>query len=89
MGILHTAKNDIDTQMSSFEKGAYNYINKSFNSVVLKSRAENLLWMRVQLAEKFSKQFKMQQREITIKDANQKFLRKIIDVIEKFISAPI
>jgi signal transduction histidine kinase/DNA-binding response OmpR family regulator len=86
--ILLTAKNDIGTQLSSFEKGTDDYINKPFDSAILKSRVENLLRLRKQLVEKFSKQFQLQPREIYIDDADQKFLQKTIDLIEKYISNP-
>ncbi len=86
--VLLTAKNDIGSQLSSFEKGADDYISKPFDSVVLKSRVENLLRLRKQLVEKFSKQFHLQPREITIEDADQKFLQKTISIIEKHISNP-
>jgi signal transduction histidine kinase/DNA-binding response OmpR family regulator len=86
--ILLTAKNDIATQLDSFEKGVDDFINKPFDSAILKSRVENLLRLRKQLVEKFSKQFQLQPREITIENADQKFLLKAIEIIEKNISNP-
>ena len=86
--ILLTAKNDISTQLSSFEKGADDYISKPFDSVVLKSRVENLLRLRKHLVEKFSKEFHLQPKEIHIEDADQKFLEKTIGFIEKYIADP-
>ena len=86
--ILLTAKNDLGTRLSSFEKGADEYISKPFDTVILKSRVENLLRIRKQLVEKFSKEFHLQPREINIENADQKFLQKSIDIIEKYISNP-
>ncbi len=86
--ILLTAKNDLGTRLTSFEKGADDYISKPFDSVILKSRVENLLRLRKQLVEKFSQQFHLQPREITIENADQKFLQKAIDTIENHISNP-
>ena len=86
--ILLTAKNDMGTRLNSFEKGADEYISKPFESVILKSRVENLLRLRKLLVEKFSKQFQLQPKEITIDDADQKFLQKTIDTIENHISNP-
>ncbi|MBN1820139.1 MAG: tetratricopeptide repeat protein [Prolixibacteraceae bacterium] len=86
--ILLTAKNDLGTQLSGYEKGADDYISKPFDSELLKSRVENLLRLRSQLVEKFSKQFHLQPREITIEDADRKFLQKTIDLIEENISNP-
>lgn len=86
--ILLTAKNDIMTHLSSLKKGVDDFISKPFDSIVLKSRVENLLRLRQQMVEKFSKEFKLQPREIAIENADQKFLQKAIDVIEKHISNP-
>ena len=86
--ILLTAKKDFGTHLASFEKGADDYINKPFSSAILKSRVENLLRLRKQLVEKFSKQFHLEPKEITIDDADQKFLEKTIQIIEKQITEP-
>jgi signal transduction histidine kinase/DNA-binding response OmpR family regulator len=86
--ILITAKNDMTTHLNSFEKGVDDFISKPFDSAILKSRVENLLRLRKQLVEKFSKQFQLQPREITIEDADQKFLQKAIEIIENNISDP-
>ena len=86
--VLLTAKNDIGTRLQSFDNGADDYICKPFDSAVLKSRIENLLRQRKQLVEKFSKQYQLEPREVTIEDADQKFLEKTINTIEKYISNP-
>lgn len=86
--ILLTAKSDVTTRLDSFEKGADDYINKPFDSAVLKSRVYNLLRMRKQLVEKFSSQFHLQPRDVKIEDADKKFLQNTIDLIEKHISNP-
>ena len=86
--ILLTAKNDLGTRISSFEKGADEYISKPFDSVILLSRVDNLLRMRKQLSEKFSNQYKLQPREITIENSDKVFLDKTILLIEKHISDP-
>jgi signal transduction histidine kinase/DNA-binding response OmpR family regulator len=86
--VLLTAKDDLGSRLSGFEKGADDYICKPFESAILKSRVENLLRLRNHLVEKFSKQFHLQPREITIDDAEQKFLQKTIDLIENHISDP-
>lgn len=84
--IILTAKNDVATQLGGFEKGADDYINKPFDSMVLKSRVENLLRLRMHLVEKFSTQFQLQPRAITIENTDQKFLQKAIDTIEAHIA---
>lgn len=86
--ILLTAKDDIGTRLNSFEKGADDYISKPFDSAILKSRVENLLRLRRQLVEKFSKQFHLQPKEISIENADKKFLEKTISIIENHISNP-
>jgi signal transduction histidine kinase/DNA-binding response OmpR family regulator len=86
--IMLTVKNDISTQLDSLEKGVDDFIAKPFDSVILKSRVENLLRLRKQLVEKFSKQFQLEPREITIENADHKFLQKAIEIIEKNMSNP-
>lgn len=86
--VLLTAKNDITTHINSFEKGVDDFISKPFDSSILKSRVENLLRLRKQLVEKFSKQFQLQPREISIENADQQFIQKAIEIIEKNMSNP-
>jgi len=86
--ILLTAKNDLATHLSSLEKGADDFISKPFDSIILKSRVENLFRLRKQMVERFSKQFQLQPREITIENADKKFLENTIEIIEANISNP-
>ncbi|MHC1733134.1 MAG: ATP-binding protein [Bacteroidales bacterium] len=86
--IILTAMDDKETIVSSFVKGADEFISKPFESEILISRVENLLRIRKQLIEKFTSQFHLQPRNITIDDVDQKFLQKTIDTIEKYLSDP-
>lgn len=84
--ILLTAKTDSASKLKGYNKGADDYISKPFESEILKSRVENLLQLRKQLIEKFTKQYHLQPREVIIEDADKKFLQKTIDVIENNIA---
>jgi len=86
--IMLTARDDKETIVSSFVKGADDFISKPFESAILISRVENLLRLRKHLIEKFTSQFHLQPRDITIEDVDRKFLQKTMDTIEKYISDP-
>lgn len=84
--ILLTAKDDVASIISNLEKGADDYISKPFESAILKSRVDNMLRQRKRLVEKYTSQFQLQPKEITIEDADQQFLQKAIDIIEHHMS---
>jgi AraC-like DNA-binding protein len=66
--------------------GADDYITKPFDIILLKTKVENLLMLRNMLREKYSEEMVLNPKNIVIEDSEQRFLKKIIDAIEKNIA---
>lgn len=81
--ILLTAHADESTKVESLGLGADDYLTKPFSSLELSARVKNLIEQRRQLREKFNQNIYLKPAEITINSADQEFLEKAIDVIEK------
>jgi YesN/AraC family two-component response regulator len=88
--ILLTARASKDSRMEGLETGADDFITKPFDGDELIVRVNNLVTQRNRLIEKFSKAFE-QSRDIASTarlSADQQFLQKAIDIIEKHLSDP-
>ena len=68
------------------EQGADAYIMKPFNLQVLKLNIQNLLQARETLKQKFSQVVTLEPKNLIINQTDQKFLNKIIQIIEDRIS---
>ncbi|MFD2034604.1 two-component regulator propeller domain-containing protein [Belliella marina] len=79
--ILLTARYSQDVQLEGLESGADDYIVKPFNVEVLKSRINNLLSSRKELAKKFrdSSSFKFDSDKI--EDSDSKLIHSIINIV--------
>ena len=84
--ILLTAKSGDKNEIKGLKTGADDYITKPFNSEKLKIRVANLLEQRRQLQKKYSSSFELNQ--ITIDGPDEKFLKKLKDVLNEHISNP-
>ncbi len=83
--ILLTAKSSQQAQIAGLETGADDYIVKPFSGDVLLARVRNLLESRRRLQERFSRSTILDPKEITVTSADEQFLQKAMDVIEKNI----
>ncbi|MCD4745549.1 MAG: tetratricopeptide repeat protein [Bacteroidales bacterium] len=86
--ILLTALASIEDRIKGLETGADDYIAKPFNRQELVIRVQNLSKQRQLLRERFSKEIKIQPKDITITSADEKFLNNLIAFIEKNIANP-
>ncbi|MBN2214506.1 MAG: response regulator [Bacteroidales bacterium] len=81
--ILLTAKADIENKIEGLETGADDYITKPFNMKELVARSFNLVEQRKKLREKYTCQVEMEPGKIIVKSADERFLKRTIEVIEK------
>lgn len=81
--ILLTAKADIENKIKGLETGADDYITKPFNMKELVARSINLIEQRKKLRDKYTSQVEMEPAKVVVKSADEKFLKHIIEVIEK------
>ncbi len=84
--VLLTARNSVLFHSKGLETGADDYINKPFDEKILKLRVQNLIDSRKRLRERFSKEANLLPVDISITNPDEKFLNKVIDIIEKNIS---
>lgn len=86
--ILLTAIGDEYSQISGLEGGANDYIVKPFNSKILISKMHSLLAFKDTLKKTYQKQVNIQVKEMTIESEDDKFVDKLISVVNKNISNP-
>lgn len=86
--MLLTAISSKQKQIDGISAGADDYIVKPFDITVLKAKVDNLLYIRKSLRERFSREILLQPRDIILKSPDEKFLKKVIQSIEKNISHP-
>jgi transcriptional regulator GlxA family with amidase domain len=61
---------------------------KPFDITVLQTKIENILSVRDSLREKYTREVILQPSNITISSPDEQFLKKAIDVVERYISDP-
>lgn len=81
--ILLTAKANPETEIEGIEEGADAYITKPFQWKHLSAVIRNLLESRQKLKLKFSQQPFADAATLTTNTGDQKFIKKITDIIEK------
>lgn len=86
--ILLTAKSAQSDHVSGLTKGADSYLTKPFSTQVLELTVRNLLTARDVLSKRYSKQFFLQPKNVTIDNTEEQFLTKLIQIIEELIDHP-
>jgi len=86
--IILTAKSGQENKIEGLQTGADDYLTKPFDLQELRVRVENLINLRVKLQEKFSKGEFLSKRlpGKKLKSIDEKFLARVIEVIEKHLS---
>ncbi|MEZ4775919.1 MAG: two-component regulator propeller domain-containing protein [Bacteroidia bacterium] len=80
--ILLTARTSIVYKIEGLKTGADDYMTKPFHPEELRLRVKNLLVSRQELRERFGKVIKLEPQEVTVTTADEKFLRKALEVVE-------
>uniref|UniRef100_A0A832G0Z5 histidine kinase n=1 Tax=Ignavibacterium album TaxID=591197 RepID=A0A832G0Z5_9BACT len=83
--ILLTARTTIEDKVEGLETGADDYLYKPFNSNELYARIKNLIAQRIKLKEKFSKSLDLKPENLTDSTAEQEFINRAIEIVEKNI----
>ena len=84
--IMLTAKASVEDRIEGLETGADDYITKPFNMKELKVRINNLIEQRRKLRERFTKELNLGPKDIAVTSADERFLNRIIEVIENNIT---
>lgn len=86
--ILLTVKNSDENTVEGLENGADDYIPKPFNISILKARVNNLYQSRLLLRNKFKKEPEATVKEISCSLADERFLKKAYEIVEKHLAKP-
>lgn len=86
--ILLTAKAGDENIIVGYENRADRYITKPFSLEVLEAQIDQLLDTRKKLIELFSKKVILKPKDISITPLDEKYLTRLMDIIEKNISNP-
>ncbi|MUH37653.1 response regulator [Zobellia amurskyensis] len=80
-----TAKNSEETKIECLSLGADDYIEKPFSLEFVKWKVKNTFSSREDLKDKYSKIITPEPSEIKVDSNDEKFIRKLIEIIERFI----
>ncbi len=83
--VLVTAVTSRESEKESLKTGADDYITKPFDVNILRLKVDNLLSLRNTLREKYKNDFLMQPSAVTLVSPDEKFLKKAVDIIEKYM----
>ena len=81
--ILLTAKTALKDKIKGLETGADAYLTKPFNIKELSLRVKKLIEQRRKLRERFTRNLKLEPKDIAVTSADEKFLNRALEVIEK------
>jgi len=84
--ILLTAKSSQADKIEGLETGVDAFLPKPFSMKELALRVSKLIEQRRKLRERFTKNLKIEPREIAVTSADEKFLNRVMDIIEKEMS---
>ncbi len=84
--ILLTAKAGNENKIEGLEMGVDAYLTKPFDEKELLVRIQNLIEQRKLLRARFTKEIKLQPKDIAITSMDEIFLNKVLDEIENHMS---
>jgi ligand-binding sensor domain-containing protein/signal transduction histidine kinase/DNA-binding response OmpR family regulator len=82
--ILLTARTT--SKLEGLETGADDYLTKPFSPQELQVRVKNLIEQRQKLRARFSREVKLQPKDVAITSADEKFLERAVAAVEKHMS---
>ncbi len=81
--IMLTALATTDARLKGLETGADDYLTKPFNAQELQIRIQNMLENRRKQRAYFSRVIRLEPTQLTIVSADEKFLRRIMQIVEE------
>ena len=84
--ILLTALTGEEDQVRGLAFGATDYMTKPFNFEILLSKIKNLLTLKDTFKRTYQKQLDIQIEDVEVASGDEKFLRNVVDYIEKNMS---
>jgi AraC-like DNA-binding protein len=81
--VLLTAKAGKEAKIQGLEHHADDYLTKPFDTDELLVLLKNRIEQRARLRERFSREVMVQPKDIAITSADERFLRRAIDIVEE------
>jgi signal transduction histidine kinase/DNA-binding response OmpR family regulator len=86
--VILTAKSTVEDRLKGLETGADAYITKPFVIREIKLVARKLIEQRKLLRERFSRDIRIEPRELAVTSADERFLDKLLATIDKNLGNP-
>ncbi|WP_066630844.1 hybrid sensor histidine kinase/response regulator transcription factor [Labilibacter marinus] len=86
--IMLTAKSTDNDKLSGFEGGAEAYMSKPFKIEILLAQIGSILESRSRVMQKFSKNLRVEPKEVTFTSIDEKLIDRLLKVVEENISNP-
>jgi signal transduction histidine kinase/DNA-binding response OmpR family regulator len=81
--VLLTGKSGIDDRLKGLETGADAYLTKPFNIRELRLQVTKLIEQRQKLRERFTRDLRLEPKDIAVTSADEKFINRAMEIIEK------
>jgi len=81
--LMLTAKSSQESEVQGLKIGADDYIRKPFDMELLQLKLSNIIHQRDQLRKVFNRKITLQPNEVTVTSADEKFLQRAIEIVEK------
>jgi DNA-binding response OmpR family regulator/two-component sensor histidine kinase len=86
--IILTARAAESSKLAGLETGADDYLVKPFSAKELTIRIKNLIEQRRKMRERFSRDITLSPKDISVTSADERFLNRAIEIIEKNMGDP-
>ena len=84
--IILTARSGQENKLEGLQTGADDYLTKPFDTRELQIRIENLIGVRKNLQEKYSKGEQINHEEKKLRKIDEEFLKKVLLIVEENLS---
>ncbi|SFZ93416.1 Signal transduction histidine kinase [Flaviramulus basaltis] len=86
--VLLTAGTGEEKELKGLQSGADDFITKPFKLRILETKIANLIEIRKSLRSRYSQEFILKPKEISITSTDEAFLNKIQQILDKHLSNP-
>jgi signal transduction histidine kinase/ligand-binding sensor domain-containing protein/DNA-binding response OmpR family regulator len=86
--IMLTAVTSKERELDALLTGIDDYVTKPFDMNILNAKIDNLLQVRDTLRERIRRDWLMQPEDVVLDSPDDKFLRKAVSVVERFMDDP-
>lgn len=86
--VLLTSKAGNENMLAGYKTGADDYITKPFNINLMDVRISNLLELRNQIKEKFTREVMLQPSTLNVSSIDEEFINRLHDLIETNLDNP-